>query len=142
MAWKLCSVTQVEEVKLVARVAPVMARTERFRAHTESCSTQEKRERDLMRLSYAQGTERERYASTTTEAQNQANLYIYIYIHDSIERGFEPDLAQTGKKTLSTHKDNAGSEMEPLPEARKLSMGRGSLPGRERYGHHSFGAPP
>ena len=54
--------------------------------------------------------------------------YISIYIQDSIQRGSEPDLAQTGKKTLSTYKDNAGSVMEHLLEAHMLLMDRGNLP--------------
>ena len=42
--------------------------------------------------------------------------------------GFEPDSAQTDKKTQRTHRDHANSAMEPLPEAHGLSTNRGSLP--------------
>ena len=81
-----------------------------------------------MRLSYAQGTEREKYALTTIETQSHVNVYISIYIQDSIQRGSKPDLAQMGQKTLSTYRDNAGSVMEPLLEARRLPTDRGNLP--------------
>ena len=50
------------------------------------------------------------------------------YVQISIQRSFEPDLDQTGKETLCTHRDNVDSEMEPLPEARRLSAERGNLP--------------
>ena len=65
--------------------------------------------------------------------------YISIYIQDSIQRGFEPDLAQTGKKTLSTHRDNAGSEMEPLLEARRLPTNIGSPETAEKQRGDSYG---
>ena len=42
--------------------------------------------------------------------------YIYLYVQNSIQHGFEPELAQTGKKTplAHTHTHNADSAMKPL----------------------------